>query len=210
MFTVRVEKTTIRHIDANWCESISVTGDVITTTKDGNLCKFSLQQDGSFSEQWRRQLPKNNLGSDIYLTDTGDIIIAHHRLEKRTIFWFDQDMKLIDLWQHEGYLIACLPGPRTVYRVRKEGDYYVEIRNQKGEVIQLNLIKCTLNDHPLSVCEDGKTGKLAVISSSLGLMDNYLYYDDDYEVHYSLHIFSGTGKALAQFTPPNYYADMNV
>ena len=186
MFTVRVEKTTKQNTGALRVKCISVTGDCITMPKDGVLCKFSLQQDGSYSEQWRRQLSEHSPVSRICLTDTGDIIMADRWSENSTVFWFDQDMKRIDSWQQDGELIACLPGPRTVYFVMEGVECYVEIRNQKGEVLQLKPKEVTWRDCP-SVCEDGRTGKLAVVSNSRKSV-----YGDS---HCNLHILSGIGKA---------------
>ena len=194
MFTVRVEKTAVQQIGYyDQRVVISTTGDYIIEDGTGTLCKFSLQQDGSYSEQWRRQLPANissaGRGCHKYLTETGDIILQDREensptflidQENSTTFLFDQDMKLKDSWQHQGWLIGCLPGPRAVYAVGEAWEYLVEIRSQNGEVMQLKPERKSWNSHLISVCEDGRTGKLVVVK--------YEFEDR------SMDIFSGVGK----------------
>ena len=183
MFTVRVEKTAKQEINFDGHVGISTTGDVIIVDWKVTLCKLSLQQDGLYREQRRRQLPENLssvvTGCPKYLTETGDIILQN-RQENSTTFLFDQDMKLKDSWQHKGYLIGCLPGPRTVYAVREATGYLVEIRSQNGEVMQLKPERKSWNSHLMSVCEDGRTGKLVVVK--------YKWED------ISMDIFSRVGK----------------
>ena len=184
MFTVHVEKTAEQEIDYHdWNVSISTTGDVITEDMTFTLCKFSLQEHRSYIEQWRRQLPENILKASEnyikYLTETGDIILKDWKENSKT-FLFDQDMKLKDSWQHKGWLIGCLPGPRTVYAVEEPEGYLVVMRSQNGEVMQLKPERKSWNTHFMSVCEDGRTGKLVVVNVDLG--------------HSSMDIFSGVGK----------------
>ena len=181
MFIVCVKKTTEQEIDGDTLVGISTTGDVIIReARIGTLCKFSLQQDGSYSEQWRRQLPENISSVSAlcrkYLTDTGDLILQDYQ-PNSTTFLFDQDMKLKDSWQHQGDLIGCLPGPRTVYAVREAKLDLVEIRSLNGELIKLKYERNPWNKILMSVCEDGTTGKLVVVT-----------YDS------RMDIFSGVGK----------------
>ena len=168
MITVRVEKTAAEQkIERDWLVNISTTGEVIAE-EYSKLCKFSLQQDGSYSETWRHLCP-GNIGRvhRKYLTDSGDVILQNTLpLENPTTFVFDQDMKVKDSWQYQGDLIACLPGPRTVYAVRDlKGmhSHHVEINKQNGEVLQLIPERKAWNSKGLCVCEDWRTGKLAVV-----------------------------------------------
>ena len=183
MFTVRVEKTAEQETDYDWHVGISTTGDVFIGDGKVTLCKFNLQLDGLYREQWRRQLPENLSsvvrGCPNYLTETRDIILQN-RQENSTTFLFDQDMKLKDSWQHQGYLIGCLPGPRTVYVVEDQEGNLVEIRSQNGELIQLKPERKTWSSTYMSVCEDGRTGKLVVV-----------HYDGRDS---SIDIFSAVGK----------------
>ena len=190
MFTVRVEKKTDNKLDYDPLVSISTTGDVIIGEDvTRTLWKFSLQQDGSYSEQWRRQLPKNiNCVSSEYrqyLTDTGDVILENFG-EKSTTLLFDQDMKLKDSWQHKGEIIGCLPGPRAVYAVREAEGILVEIKSQNGESMQLKHERNAL--YMMGVCEDGRTGKVVVVQ--IGWEDAYFMS--------SMDIFSGVGKTKHQ------------
>ena len=186
MFTVRVEKTAELGIDYDWCVGISTTGYVITEDRPCSLCKFSLQEHGSYIEQWRRQLPENIRSAPKKhtkcLTETG--VILQDREENSTTFLFNQDMELKDSWQHKGELIGCLPGPRTVYAVREPKrhlvEYLVEIKSQNGELIQLKPDRKPWNRRLMSVCEDGRTGKLVVVQHD--------WHDS------SMDIFSGVGK----------------
>ena len=166
MFTVRVEKTAEQEIDYDWHVGISTTGDVIIGDGNVTLRKLSLQQDGLYREQWRRRFPENISGApgaySKYLTETGDIILQNW-WENSMTFLFDQDMKLKDSWQHKGNLIGCLPGLQTVYAVREPKGYLVEIRSQNGELIQLKPERKTWSSTYMSVCEDGRTGKLVVV-----------------------------------------------
>ena len=184
MFTVRMEKTAEQEIGyVDWPVGISTTGDVITDDGTGSFCKFSLQQDGLYSKQWRGQLPENISSAPRnctkYLTETGDIILQNCQGNNAT-FLFDQDLKLKDQWQHKGNLIGCLPGPRTVYAVREPKGYLVEIRSQNGELIQLKPDRNAWNNFNISVCEDGRTGKLVVVQRD--------WHDS------SIDIFSAVGK----------------
>ena len=193
MFTVRVKKQTERTVDDDNLVSISTTGDVITRDGTAALCKFSLLQDGSYSEQWRRQLPENICSKSAeynkYLTDTGDVILQNQE-ENSTTFLFDQDMNLKDSWQHQGQLIGCLPGPRTVYAVKEAMGILVEIRSQNGESMQLKPERNAWGSFYLSVCGDGRTGKLVVVHYSYGI--TYRRTDD------FMDIFSGVGKTKHQ------------
>ena len=117
-----------------------------------------------------------------YLTDTGDVILQNLKEGSQT-FLFDQDMNLKDLWRHRGRLIGCLPGPRTVYAVREAEGFLAEIRSQNGKSMQLNLER---NERPMvSVCEDGRTGKLVVVQRG--------WKDTSF-----MDIFSGVGKSKHQ------------
>ena len=184
MFTVRVEKTAEQEIDYDdWNVGISTTGDVIVLDENFTLCKFNLQQDGLYREQWRRRFPEG-ISSSVrripkYLTETGDVILQNTQ-ENSTTFLFDQDMKLKDSWQHQGYLIGWLPGPRTVYVVRKPKGYLVEIKSQNGELMQLKPERNPWSSTYMSVCENGRAGKLVVV-----------HYDGGDS---SIHIFSAVGK----------------
>ena len=165
MFTVCVEKTAEQEIDRDWNVGISTTGDVIAPDGHDTLCKFNLQQDGLYREQWRRRFPED-ISSSVrcpkYLTETGDVILQNTQ-KKRTTFLFDQDMKLKDSWPHKGMLIGCLPGPRIVYAVREPEGTLVEIRSQNGELIQLKTERNPWRSTVMSVCEDGRAGKLVVV-----------------------------------------------
>ena len=187
MFTVRVEKTAKQEIDFDKRVGISTTGDVIIEDWNGALCKFNLQQDGLYRKRWRRHLPENFSsavqGYRKYLTETGDLIMQNLQ-ENNTTFLLDQEMKLKDSWQHKRKLtvIGCLPGPRTVYAVNERLGNLVAIRSQNGELIQLKSKRIAWNSCYMSVCEDGRTGKLVAVQyegrEDSGTMD----------------IFSGDGK----------------
>ena len=180
MFPVHVEKTAEQKTGHDTRVGISTTGDVITGF-GRNLSKFSLQQDGSYSKQWECQLPKylSSVSENYrkYLTETGDVILQYSMLSSTT-FLLNQDMKLKDSWQQKGRLIGCLPGPRTVYAVKESNRNHIELRRQNGELIQLNSEINPWNSLRMSVCEDGRTGKLVVVSHDRQYMD----------------IFSGDGK----------------
>ena len=158
----------------------SSTGDVLVQTKqkktDGPLLyKYSLHQDGSYSNEWKHQCPENKDWDRYYLTDNGDVILqASHN---NSTCLFNQDMQLMDSWQYQGELIACLPGPRTVYSVWKEVEYVIDIRNQDGEILQLKPEGNTWNCYPHSVCEDERTKTLVVVVEG-----------------YTMNIFSKDGK----------------
>ena len=199
MFTVRVKKKTERKVNDDGLVSISTTGDVITAgASTDTLCKFSLQQDGSYSTQWRRQLPKyiRSMSTEynIYLTDTGDVILQTQEENSKT-FLFDQDMNLKDSWQHHGQLIGCLPGPRTVYAVREAKGILVEIRSQNGESMQLKPERNAWDSIRLSVCEDGRTGKLVVVQWSYVITYRRTNASKRTNV---MDIFSGVGKIKHQ------------
>ena len=167
MFTVRVEKISEFEVrtEGEYLNINSSTGDVILIAKGNNeilLCKFSLHQDGPYSNEWRRQCPMNKQWIYVCLTDTGDVMMQDQNYHT---YLFDQDMQLIDSWQHTGDLIACLPGPRTVYEVEKEQHFFIDIRNQDGEILRLKSEGRT-KEYPyprLSVCEDVTTGRLVVL-----------------------------------------------
>ena len=152
----------------------SRTGAIISGSQSysGSLLhKFSLQEDGSFCEDWKHPLPENiEHQCRKYLTDTGDIMLQNNE-EGSTTFLFDQNMQLISSWESLGQLIAGLPGPRSVYVVKdrreeKEYLYRLDIKNQAGEILQLKPEGHTWTHSDLSVCEDTRTGKLMVVQSS--------------------------------------------
>ena len=187
MFTVSVEKTAEREINFDRRVGISTTGDVIIEDGTGTMCKFSLQHNGLYRQQWRREFPENISASRAvrgyhkYLTETGDLLLQNSQ-ENSTTFLFDQDMKLKDSWQHQGDLIGCVPGPRTVYTVKKAEGILVEIRSQNGELKELKNERNPWSSLMMSVCEDGRTGKLVVVK-----------FDSDFGDS-SMDIFSGDGK----------------
>ena len=127
------------------------------------LHKFSLRQDGLYINEWRRQCPENKRWMRSYLTDTGDVILQDQN--DRTCL-FNQDMQLINSWHQKGYLIGCLPGPRTVYMVANIKHYGIDIRSQDGEILHLKPQKielwCCEQPDGVSVCEDVTTGILVV------------------------------------------------
>ena len=123
----------------------STTGAIISGHRNysGSLLhKFSLQEDGSFCEDWKHPLPENiEHQCRKYLTDTGGIMLQNNE-EGSSTFLFDQNMQLISSWESLGQLIACLPGPRSVYAVKDRTEekkylYGLDIKNQAGEVLQL-------------------------------------------------------------------------
>ena len=146
----------------------SKTGAVILQEeKEALLYKFSQHQDGSFSKEWRRQCPENKCWKRSYLTDAGDIILQDSNYHT---FLFDQDMQLIDSWQYRGDLIACLPGPRAVYAVKKGEGYVVDIRDQYGEVLQLKPDESTWKSN-LSIYDDVARGKPVVLDCGSNTLD---------------------------------------
>ena len=166
IFTVRVEMMPELKLGFGACRFVGInssTGDVIVEEEDEPLLhKFHLQQNGSYREEWRRHHPENvKRYCRKHLTDTGDVILQNDK-EDGTTFVIDQEMKLIDSWQHQGYLIDTLPGTRTVYAVREGWDWHVEIRIKGGEVLQLKPDGSTLIHSSRSVCEEATTGKLGV------------------------------------------------
>ena len=159
--------------------SITPTGDVMIVQNDSILCKISLQQDGSYIEQWRHQIPEDmcTKGCPIYFTDTDDVIMQNFQ-KNCTTSLFDQYMKLKDSWRHQGLLIGCLPGPRTVYANRN----LVEIRSQNGELTKLKFETAPW-DKAMSVCEDGRTGKLVFVRADLSIE---LYGKTKYRIHHRI------------------------
>ena len=140
MITVRVERMPGLKLGFSACGEAGInksTGAVIVEERHEPLLhKFQLQQNGSYREEWRRQLPENvKRDCHKYLTDTGDLILQNE--EDGTTILFDQEMKLIDSWQHQEDLIATLPGTRTVCAVKEGKEWHVEIRIQDEEVLQL-------------------------------------------------------------------------
>ena len=172
LFTVRVEKMAeyTRESDIEWYSvrlSInSSTGDVIALGKQKGkdvylLNKYSLQ-DGSYSNEWTRQSPENKAWDSCYLTDAGDVILHGCYNNHRTCL-FDQDMQQMDSWQYQGELCACLPGPRTVYVVRKGEEWVIDIRSRDGEILQVKPEGSTWRNWQYSVCEDERTKRLVVV-----------------------------------------------
>ena len=80
----------------------------------------------------------------------------------------------MDSWQYQGYLRACLPGPRTVYAVKKEKEYVIDIRNQDGEILQLKPEGSAWRYCQGSVCEDERTKKIVVVERLEWIMDIFL------------------------------------
>ena len=156
------------------------------------LHKFHLQQNLSYIEEWTRQVPeKFTRSSRKYFTDAGEVLLQNYR-EDSTTFVFDKGMKLIDSWQHQGYLIATLSGRRAAYAVGEGGEWHVEIRTQDGEVLQLRPDGSTWRDQWLSVCEDANSGKLVVTYTP-------------YQENGSLDIFSRDGKTKQSFHTDSSY-----
>ena len=170
MFTARVKMSEFKvefRAAHNGVGINSSTGSVILQSRcDPLLHKFLLHQDGSYSNEWRRHSPENKLWERSFLTDAGDVILQDQ--DDRTCL-FGQDMQLIDSWQYMGYLIAYLPGPRTVYMVRKGEHYVVDIRSQDGETLRLKSQKSE-HDH-LSVCKDVITGKIVALDNLTSSID---------------------------------------
>ena len=189
MFTVRVEMMPGLKLGFSvWLDISAVdmginksTGDIIVEDEHEHLLyKFHLQQNGSYKEEWRHVCPENiKRHCRIYLTDTGNIIVQNKE-EDSTTFLFDQDMKLIDSWQHQGHLIAILSGTRAAYAVREGQEWHVEITIQDGDVLQLKPDGSTWESKYLNVCDDARTEKLVVIHRISG----------------ALHIFSRDGKTM--------------
>ena len=196
MFTVRVETMPGLELGFRACLGVAInksTGDVIVDEEDEPLLhKFHLQQNGSYREEWRRQHPENvRRYARKYLTDTGCVILQNE--EDAPTFVFDQEMKLIDSWQHQGdQLIATLPGTRAVYAVKEGRKWWIKIRIKDGEVLQLKPDGSTWEYNRLSVCEDARTGKLAVIFDPL--------FSNS-----SLDIFSQDGKTKQRILNDSFY-----
>ena len=194
IFTVRVEKMSELELDFKagaFCINSS-TGDVLLHTDDHLLHKYALRQDGSYINQWKRQVPENkdNCRMDsVYLTDAGDVILQNYIYVTRSLltYHFDQDMKLIDSWEPDGQLIGCLSGPRVVYKVTKGGGHVVVIRSVDGEVLQLEPYKGTTWTDLRDVCEDVKTGKLMVCSGDSSL-DTISIFSQDGKSQHILHL----------------------
>ena len=153
------------------------------------LHKFHLQQNGTYKEEQRHLLPENiNRDCPKYLTDAGNVMLHNH--DDSTTFLFDQDMKLLDSWQHQGYLIATLSGTRAAYAVEEGKEWYVEIRIQNEDVFQLKPDRSTWEDEYLSMCDDVRTEKLAVTYASIASF---------------LDIFSRDGKTKQSFHTDSFY-----
>ena len=155
------------------------------------LCKLSLHQDGSYSTEWTHRFPENKQWKQSFLTDTGDVILQD---KNRRTCLFDQDMQLIDSWQYKGKLIACLPGPRTVYDIgRHIGHHVIGIRSQDGQILELKLehsVRCYT--YSRSVCEDVTTGKLVIL---VGEYDDDDTDDDEVYPTVDIYILSQDGKS---------------
>ena len=200
MFTVRVETMPGLKLGfrAEWDVGINKnTGAVIVEEWDKPLLhKFHLQQNGTYREEWRRQwLEDVKDHSHKYLMDSGSFILQN---KDGTTFVFDQEMKLIDSWQHQGYLIATLPGTRTVYAVREGEECHVEIRIKEGEVLQLKPEGSPWQNSDLSVCEDATIGKLVVAYASDQLQNG------------NLDIFSRDGKTKQRIYSMTHVLSINV
>ena len=166
MFTVRVETMPGLKLGSEVWDNVDIsknTGDfIVEAWYERLLYKFHLQQNGSYREEWRCQLPENiKRHCRKFLTDTGNVIM--HNEEDSKTFLFDEDMKLIDSWQHQGYLIATLSGERAAYAVGEGEEWHVEIRIQDGDVLQLKPDRNTWESESLSVCDDARTEKLVVM-----------------------------------------------
>ena len=193
MFTVRVENMSEFELESGvgykyYRRGLSInssTGAIILRTKKKDellLYKFS-HQDGSYSQDWIRRCSGTDWMNN-YLTDTGDIILQDHHFHTCL---FDQYMQLIDCWQCNGHLIACLAGPRTAYKVRRGwGSFAIDIRSQDGEILQLR----KLYSKP-SVCEDATTGRLVVLDNATKEIEDS--YPDTCNI--SIDIFSQDGKS---------------
>ena len=210
MFTVRVERMPGLELGPGLREHADInksTGAVIVEEwRENLLLKFHLQQNGSYKEEWRRQHPKNvKRDCPKYLTDTGYVILQN--VEKGTTFVFDQEMKVIDSWQHQGRLIATLPGTRTVYAVREGEKWHVEIRIKGGEVLQLKPDESTWECSNLNVCECARTGKLAVMYTGPRTYQNrrvtYFGITDTGSTS-SLDIFSRDGKTKQKYSMTHF------
>ena len=199
MFTVHVETMPefkpglrIGCVDIN-----KSTGDIIVETlHEPLLYKFHLQQNGSYRQECRCQLPENvKRHCSKYLMDTGNVIL--HNQEDSTTFMFDQDMKLVDSWQHQGRLIATLSGTRAVYTVGKGLEWHVEIRIQDGDILQLKPDGSTWEDKYLRVCGNARTEKLVVMHTSpflssphiLDIFHEMVRQSRDYTLTLSISVF---------------------
>ena len=150
-----------------WSVNInSTTGAVILQKKNEPLLyKFSLNQDGSYKNEWRRQIPENKHWKSCCLTDAADIVLQDSN--NRTCL-FDKDLKMIDTWEYSGDLIACLRGLRTAYCVNSNSNkdfqlYDIAIRRVDGKVIQLQ--EGSNSRSKKSLCENATTEKLVVIDT---------------------------------------------
>ena len=147
----------------------SSTGAVLFQSRGEPLLhKFSLHQDWSYFNEWRRQCPENKRWMRSYLTDTGDLILQD---QNDRICLFNQDMQLINSWHHKGCLIGCLPGSRTVYLEASGEDYVINIRSQDGETLTLQLThEYFKQSEGMCVWENVTTGQLLVTNRS-GIME---------------------------------------
>ena len=147
--------------------NIKPPGAIIIRGKGSFLSKICLQRDGSYRTQWQDYPPsiEHDRRTRNYLTDTGNIILQE--VGSTTTLLFDQSMRVIDSWQYQGKLIACVSGSRAVYLVQeKEMIYRVDIRSLNGEVSQLKSkggTWVTSGSH-VYACEHARTGKLVVIN----------------------------------------------
>ena len=166
IFTVIVEEMPEFKLKFKAGDDLSInssTGAVILQEKNEPLLyTYWLQQDGSYSNEWRRQCPENKHWGSCFLTDAGDIILHDNN---GLTYLFDQDMKLMDSWQHQGSLVACLSGLRTVYSANKGMGYVIDIRSLDGEILQLNPEGSTYGKHFSGrMCEDERTKKKVVVN----------------------------------------------
>ena len=199
LFTVRVEKMAECTLEsdaqyARFPNINSITGDVLLQAEQKKknerlLYKYSLHQDGSYRNEWKRQCPENKDLDKYYLTDAGDVILKYY--DNDHTYLFDQDMQLMDSWQCQGNLVTCLPGPRTVYSVKKGEEHVIDIRNQDGEILQLKPEGNTWNYDPDSVCEDQRTRKIVAVE---GRSVNFFSRDGkpQHILYYYLCVFVGS------------------
>ena len=180
-----------------WLSINSSTGDVILSYKNNRLLhKYTLRQDGSYINQWKRRVPANEevcngLGS-VYLTDAGDVILQNmlpdptyppRPICSSLTHHLDQDMKLMNSWEYDGKLIGCLSGPRAVYEIKKGEGRVAVIRSLDGEVLQLEPPEGTTWSELHDVCEDVKTGKLVVFPGFIKAGTIYVFSQEGKSQH---------------------------
>ena len=91
-------------------------GEVIVQEKvQKQLHKYQIQTGGTYEEIWNWNMPKDTSdGQSTAMTATGRTLIQPNSWSPTLVL--NLEGKCVDILQHEGLLLACLPPARPAYR----------------------------------------------------------------------------------------------